>query len=370
MGADMNTHITQRSVQAATPPASGYIILFDDKIAGFGCRVTAAGAKSFILNYRVGGEKRRYTIGSWPKWTADAARDEAANVLLPAINKKGADPVRDKKALRDEPKMDALAKEYIEQHAEAKKREKSVYEDKRMLKKIILPKLGQRRVSSVTKREIELLHNSLRNTMKTHYPLAAALDNYRDQKLANALRLLIVTGARPGEVIGAEKAMFDLARGIRTKPSHHTKEKKTEHVPLNNAALLILRRMLESKDGGQVYLFPGRQLSDKKQENPRTTLRNAWRQVCKAAGLATMYYVKGKRGKLLKRWKPNVRVYDLRHTFASHLVSRNWSLQLVGKLLGHTQAATTERYAHVADAALRSVTNDFGEVLTLPEKVA
>ena len=102
----MNTRsertITQSSVKDAKPPASGYVILFDDKLDGFGLRVTAAGTKSFVLNYRVAnGDKRRCTIGKWPKWTADAARDEAANVLLPAINKKGADPVRDKKALRE-----------------------------------------------------------------------------------------------------------------------------------------------------------------------------------------------------------------------------------------------------------------------------
>jgi hypothetical protein len=117
----MNTHITQRSVEAAKPPARGYIILFDDKLDGFGIRVTAAGTKSFVLNYRVAnGDKRRFTIGSWPKWTADAARDEAANVLLPAINKKGADPVRDKKARRAEPKLADLATEYLEQHATIK----------------------------------------------------------------------------------------------------------------------------------------------------------------------------------------------------------------------------------------------------------
>ncbi len=160
----MNTHITQRSVEAAKPPASGYRILFDDKIAGFGVRVTAAGAKSFVLNYRVGGDKRRHTIGSWPKWTADAARDEAANVLLPAINKKGAESVRDKKALREEPKLAALANDYLEQHANVRKRDKSIYEDKRMLNKIILPKLGTLRVSAVSKRHIRSLHNSLRKT--------------------------------------------------------------------------------------------------------------------------------------------------------------------------------------------------------------
>ena len=151
--------------------------------------------------------------------------------------------------------------------------------------------------------------------------LVIALDNYAEQDAANALRLLIVTGARPAEVMGAMWTMFDLRRGIWTKPSHHTKEKKTEHTPLNPVALLILRQMTEHKTG--IYLFPGRDPAQ-----ARTTLRNAWKQVCKAAGFAEKSFVKGKRGKLLPRWKPTVRVYDLRHTFASHLVSRNWSLPL------------------------------------------
>jgi integrase len=405
----MNTHITQRSVEAAKPPASGYRILFDDKIAGFGVRVTAAGAKSFVLNYRVGGDKRRHTIGSWPKWTADAARDEAANVLLPAINKKGADPVRDKKALREEPKLAALANDYLEQHANVRKRDKSIYEDKRMLNKIILPKLGTLRVSAVSKRHIRSLHNSLRKTpyqanrvlallskmftlamedglrpdnpakgverfqedkretwltVDQLHALSDALDAYAEQDAADALRLLIVTGARPDEVIGATWPMFDLQRRIWTKPSHHTKERKIEHAPLNGGALLILRRMAEHKTG--IHLFPGRESVDpKKQRTARTTLRNAWKQVCKAAGLATEYSVKGKRGKPLPRWKPTVRVYDLRHTFASHLVSRNWSLPLVGKLLGQVRPETTARYAHIADGAQREVANDFDNVMEM-----
>jgi integrase len=240
-------------VEAAEPPASGYVILFDDKLDGFGLRVTAAGTKSFVLNYRVAnGDKRRCTIG---KWTADAARDEAANVLLPAINKKGADPVRDKKALREEPTLADLAREYMEEHAEVKKRDKSIYEDNRMLDNIILPRMRTLRVSAVTRRNVEKLHNSLRKTpyqanrvlallskiftfamdgeMRKDNPakgierfkedrretwfsreqlqaLALALENYAEQDAADALRLLIVTGARPGEVIGAEWPMFDL----------------------------------------------------------------------------------------------------------------------------------------------------------------
>jgi integrase len=129
---------------------------------------------------------------------------------------------------------------------------------------------------------------------------------------------------------------------------------------LNEATLLILRRMWEDRAGQ--YLFTGRNSG-----RARTTLRNAWRQVCKATAFATEYSVMGKRGKLLPRWKPTVRVYDFRHTFASHPVSRGMSLPLVGKLLGHTQPGTTARYAHLADSALREATNQFSEVLGLPK---
>jgi len=451
----MNIHLTQDEVKKAQPPASGYYILFDNEIEGFGLRVTAAGTKSFVYNYRVDGRKRRHTIGKFPGWTVTAARDhlnknggdKKGGLILEIRN--GADPVAHKKALREESTMTDLAADYIEQHALVNKRPKSTYEDRRMLKNIILPELGKLSVSAVTQRDVRKLHISLRKkdagqkrsarakpdehpaisaqterserrgdagqgarVRDGHYQanrvlsllskmftfamgegmrkdnpakgvkryheerrdddwfsadqlhaLSDALDAYSEQDAADALRLLIVTGARPHEVIGAEWPQFDLQRGVWTKPSHHTKERKTEHVPLNEAALQILGRMAEHKTGS--HLFPGRD-----QDTARTTLRNAWRQVCKAAGFAEKSFVKGKRGKLLPRWKPTVRVYDLRHTFASHLVSRNWSLPLVGKLLGHVRPETTNRYVHIADGAQRAVTNDFNNVITLPARAS
>jgi integrase len=408
-GAQVNKHLTKNAVEELEPPASGYYIAFDDKLTGFGVRVTAAGVKSFVYDYRVGGKKRRYTIGKFgPQWSVALARDEVEIKLGPNIGN-GGDPAGEKKARLAEPKMADLATDYIEQHAKAKKSDKSVYEDRRMLKNIILPKLGKVRVSDVSRRNVKMLHNSLKKTpyqanrvlallsnmftfamddnrrpdnpakgierftedkreawfsVDQLHAISDALDSYDEQDAADALRLLIVTGARPGEVIGATWPMFDLKRGVWTKPSHHTKERKIEHVRLNQNAMTILRRMAENKGAG-IYLFPGRDVG-----TARTTLRNAWKQVCRSAGFATEYSVKGKRGKPLRRWKPNVRVYDLRHTFASILISRNWSLQLVGKLLGHTQAATTERYAHVADSALRDVTNDFDNVMVLPARSA
>jgi site-specific recombinase XerD len=82
-----------------------------------------------------------------------------------------------------------------------------------------------------------------------------------------------------------------------------------------------------------------------------------------AAGLVEVTTHKGKRRKVVYKYRPTVRIHDLRHTFASHLVSSGTSLQIVGKLLGHTQPQTTYRYAHVADGALRDATNRFGEIL-------
>jgi len=417
-------HVAQKSVSDLQADPERDRIWYDDEIPGFGVRVTKAGVKSFILNYYAGKRERRFTIGRCDDVHANLARKEATD-----IRGKERDPLAEReKKLAEEARakaekeradaaieaanantIKALADDYIEQHATAKKRKKSIYEDRRMLNKIIVPKLGALPVSEVSKRDVRSLHNSLRKTpyqanrvlallskmftlamedglrpdnpakgierfqepkretwltVDQLHALSDALDAYDEQDAANALRLLIVTGARPDEVLTAEWPMFNLQRGIWTKPSHHTKERKPEHVPLNGGALLILRRMAEHRTG--IHLFPGRESADpKKKRTARTTLRNAWRQVCKAAGLATEHSVIGKRGKPLRRWKPNVRIYDLRHTFASHLISRNWSLPLIGKLLGQVRPETTARYAHVADGAQREVALDFDNVIEM-----
>jgi integrase len=406
-------HITERAVKAARPPSKGSRIHYDDVLRGFGLRVTASGVKAFILNYSVAGRERRCTIGRHPAWSAEAARNEAMEirVKLDKLNRGedgGADPLQERDQARNAALVSELAEDYMQRYAVPRKRPKSVHEDRLMLNRIVLPKLGRLRVSAVGRRDVEALHTSLRTTpvqanrvlalvskvfswamdsgLRADNPargvkrfheerreswlsreqlqaLATALDEYPDQNATDALRLLIVTGSRPQEVLTAEWPMFDLARAVWTKPSHHTKQKKVEHVPLSAAAMGILTQMAESRKDGDVHLFPGKQ-----DGRARTTLKNAWKQVCRAAGLATMRQVMGKRGKMLERWRPNVRVYDLRHSFASHLVSRGASLYLVGRLLGHTQPSTTTRYAHVADQALRDIANGFPDVLGDPKK--
>ena len=165
--------------------------------------------------------------------------------------------------------------------------------------------------------------------------LEAALSNMEDQIIADAIRLLLVTGSRVNEVLAAEWKQFDLDRAEWTKPSHHTKQKKTEHVPLSSAAMSILIR-LHDRTGSGPYLIPGL-------DGHRIDLRRLWANICREAGLGD-----------------DVHVHDLRHTFASILVSSGQPLSSVGKLMGHTQSKTTERYAHLSQDALKSATESFG----------
>ena len=71
---------------------------------------------------------------------------------------------------------------------------------------------------------------------------------------------------------------------------------------------------------------------------------------------------------MLTRYRPAIRIHDLRHNFASHLANKGVSLQVVGGLIGHTQIRTTQRYSHLQDAALRDATNLFGSIYTAAGK--
>jgi integrase len=408
----MRRKITQRVVERLAAPAQGSRIEYDKELPGFGVRVTAAGAISFVLNYHIHGRERRYTIGRWPEWSADAARNEAQERRREIRN--GRDPLEELALSREERTMNDLADDYLENYAEMYKRPASVRDDRNMLKSTIRPRFGQMGLSAIGRRDIEALHHSLKATpykanrvlsllskmfaqdkhkYKESSPfwsdnpakgvpryhedrrefwlsneqldkLEAALNAYASQDAANALRLLILTGSRKGEVLNAMWSEFDLQRGFWTKPSHHTKQKKVEQLPLSTPALTLLSAMAKRKTGD--YLFPG---SGKRKDKSRVSLRRVWMQVCRAAGLTREVKVPGKRidkttglRKELIRHHPTVRTHDLRHTYASHLVSHGESLYVVQRLLGHTQSKTTERYAKLADVALRKAAEHFGEI--------
>jgi len=401
--------ITQSFVERLEAPKEGSRIEWDGQVSGFGIRVTSAGVKSFVLQYvsPLTGKDRRYTIGRWQEWSADAARNEALE-LRKRIRQDDYDPLEKPTLADGELTVADLAREYLAS-AEKKKRPSSVRNDKSMNSNIIVPAIGQLSAKTIGQREIEALHNSLKPTpyranrvlsllsamftqaikweVRSENPckgiqryaenkreawlsreqlieLDKALTAYgADSDAAEVIRLLILTGSRLREVMQAKWDQFDLKRGIWTKPSHSTKEKKTEHIPLSPPSLEVLDR-LEKRRNGSPFVFPG---NDTKKA--RTSVRRVWVAACKTAGLATPYTIQGKR-KELTRYRPVVRLHDLRHSFASNAVNAGKSLAIIGKVLGHCRPETTQRYAHVNDAAMRDVVNDIGSMLHPPVEVA
>ncbi len=149
----------------------------------------------------------------------------------------------------------------------------------------------------------------------------SVLDEHPNFRSAHAVRLQLLTGARLGW----------------TKPSHQTKQKRTEHLPLSGQALALIRLIIEASDTNSPFLFPGN-----KPGQPLREIKKFWTSVVRQAGIA------------------NYRRHDNRHTYASHLVSSGLSFEIVGRLLGHVTATTTKRYAHLADDPLRAATDRFG----------
>lgn len=184
--------------------------------------------------------------------------------------------------------------------------------------------------------------------------LAACADYEADSGMAadarggaDAIRLLLFTGARLQEVLKAEWREFDLERGLWTKPSSHTKTKRLHRVELDGPALELVTEM-HSRRAHARFLFPGEPSKGRgvgvanPEVKPRVGLKRPWAAVVKLAGLE------------------DVRLHDLRRTLASWMLSDGASLATVGKTLGHTQVATTNRYAHLASSVQRSALGSAG----------
>ena len=149
-----------------------------------------------------------------------------------------------------------------------------------------------------------------------------------------------MTGAREGEALSATWNQFDLTDGIWTKPHTATKQRREHVVPLSAPARQLLDR-LQAQRNGSPWVFPGRDGG-----KPREDLKYAWARICKAAGIA------------------NLRIHDLRHSYASFLVSAGFSLPVIGALLGHATPATTARYAHLFDDPLRQATERASAIIS------
>tara|TARA_R110002095_G_scaffold191831_1_gene169523 strand:- start:380 stop:1537 length:1158 start_codon:yes stop_codon:yes gene_type:complete len=373
--------LTKRFVESISPDSEKELLIWDSEVKGFGVRVFSTGRRTYFVQYRnVAARTRRQKIGQHGVITTDQAREEAKIILADVC--KGADPSALRKAKRSIPTFAEFSEEYLRVYAKSEKRANTYVAEERILNSTLVKRLGYHSLDSITTRELQKIHNEfkdrpyqanrIRSLLHIMFNLAIkweiitgnpasalqkyreekrtrwlkdeevqnlciVLDSYRNQNIANIFRILLLTGARKNEVLKAQWNEFDFKREVWTKPAHNTKQAKMEHIPLSSQALELLKQMkLEAE--GSPFLFPG-----KVPGQPLKEIKKAWETIRQSANIA------------------DVRIHDLRHTYASHLVSSGLSLSIVGKLLGHTKTATTQRYAHLADEPLRKATAVFGD---------
>jgi integrase len=369
----MRDRLNEKTAKTALPASSRNTIIYDTELRGFGLRITQNGARSFVLAYTVNGRERRLTIGRWPTWSVAAAREEAKR--LRRLIDQGIDPLAKREEDRAAKTVNDLWLKYETEHL-PKLAIRAQRDVRSMWATYILPAFKNVKLRDLTAAQVDDLHRRIsanyrvranrvlevfrkalnlalrwewihRNPATGFHRnpeepkdtylspeqlrnLLQALGRLPNRPAANAIRLLIYTGARAGEVLKAGWTQFDLATGIWTKPSSHTKQRKLHRVPLSAEALVLLQSMASERHA--FYLFPN------SKGKPIADVKRAWTWVQKEAGLQ------------------GVRIHDLRHSFASLLISAGEPLPVIGRLLGHTQSQTTIRYAHLADDPLKRAT--------------
>ena len=170
--------------------------------------------------------------------------------------------------------------------------------------------------------------------------LLIAIKNSKNPMLQHIISMLILTGARKREVLDAKWEDFDMERSIWRIPT--TKAGKARIVPLSDTASVLLIKLRQRKRCAYAFANPVTL-------KPYSSVYYSWHTARKKAGLS------------------DVRVHDLRHSFASFLVNAGRSLYEVQTLLGHTQIKTTQRYAHLSTTSLRSASNEIS--LAVPELI-
>jgi integrase len=378
--------LTKTLVEAARPQAQRYR-LNDSLVPGLCLLVLPSGARTYYLRHRVDGAQRELKLGTPVEITPDQARELAREAL--ARVRAGGDPGSERRAARVAPTIEALAARHLQAHAS---RKRSGRNDEILWRRHLLPAFARVRVAALTReqvrewhacqpqpatanRALEVLGVAMRlaedwgwrpagsnpaRGVKAHPErqrrryasadelarLRAALQQWEAQgplsmrwRFAQLVRLLLLTGARLREVMCAEWSEIDWARGVLQVPAERGKTGASE-VQLSDRALAILRA-LEAAAGGGRWVIPG-----ETGEKPLVGYRRLWLALLQEAGVS------------------DLRIHDLRHTFASYALSGGQTLGTVGQLLGHRSAQTTTRYAHLVDDAARAavarVSDDLG----------
>ena len=373
--------LTKRLIDSAKPEPGKDLTIMDTELRNFGVRVRGS-SKTFFIRYRSKGRHRRFKVGLYGKeLTLQQARIKAQRLLADISS--GADPAGEAADIKTKPSVAALCERYMTEHAETKKKPRSVHEDRRQIESYILPALGSLQVDAVTRMDVSRLHNSMRaKPYQANRTLALiskifqlsevwglraqntnpayGVTKFREEarkrylnegelaKLGMALnestehpcvvagiKLLLFTGCRLNEIRTLKWANVDRENATIT-----LEDSKTGHrvIPLNASALAVLGGL--HRQAGNPYVLPGN-LPGK----PWADLAKPWRRIRKAAGL------------------DGVRIHDLRHTAASFGVNLGMSLPVVGHLLGHKETKTTARYSHLALDPVRQASEQIGQAL-------
>lgn len=363
-------------------------VIHDTKLSGFGAR-RQKNAISYFVKFRVGGQQRWVTIGQHGRpdddggtWTPDSARRKAIKIMgNPALADK---PLPVAKPTR--PMFNDIADEFMKLHG-AKHKPRTLEEQQRIVRLYLKPAFGHMEIAALTRTEAETAHAGWKDKPRAanhalavlstlmnwaeehgyrnrdtnpcrripHYPQNNRERFLQPQELARlgtvlkqvekagavdiyalaAIRLLIFTGARLSEILTLRWSYVDLQRQALLLPDSKTGQKT---IPLNAAAIAVLKKIPKMEKNPHVIVGskPGSRLIN---------LQKPWRYVRALAKL------------------DDVRIHDLRHTFASVGVAAGGSLPIIGRALGHSQVSTTQRYAHLTDTPVHQLTQAIGKQL-------
>lgn len=375
--------LTQHFVERCRPPARGRVDYFDTRMPGLVCRVLASGTRTYSLRYRTlrGRQVERKLASARVLRLAEARR--LSRYLLAKVAM-GEDPFAEQRARQAVPTLAAFVKTAYLPHVQGYKR--SWKTDETLLRLHILPALGRLYLDEIGRGDIVRLlgrHRAGHMPASTNrvlvlcryifncalkweepglernptsgialYPennrrerylkqdearrLFAELESSPNRQLPRIVAMLLLTGARKREVLDARWQDMDLDK--RQWRIVFTKAGRPRHVPLSRGAMRLLASL--PRGAGSVYLFP-----NPKTGRPYVSVFHSWNTARRRAGLA------------------DVRMHDLRHSFASYVVNAGRSLYEVQTLLGHAHMSTTQRYAHLSQESLLQAADSAAEAV-------
>ena len=367
-------------------PASGTVCYFDTEIKGFLLEHRTSGGATFYFRYRdAAGKVRMNNIGRVDEIALADARAKAH--LMRQMVAEGGDPKLESHRFRDVPTFgEFVAERYLPY---AKTRKRSWETDEIMLRRHLLPVFAEFRMNRITQQDVVSFHHAIQAKgyaagtcnrmivlMKFIYNCAIRwsclppkmnpcqgveafedngareryltqeevqrlfdeLDTNRNVQVGQVIRLLLYTGARKREILDARWDEIDFNRRLLMIPAARSKSKKVHYIPLSDAAVELLQSLPRQGDIPWVFFNP-------KTKKPPVSIFYAWDSIRKKVGLG------------------EVRLHDLRHSYASFLVNAGRSLYEVQKLLGHHDPKVTMRYAHLSPQSMLEAVNIVGNVV-------